>query len=46
MMDLWMAGWICVGTGLLGVLISIMGILTSRAQIQKKERRLFKADRK
>lgn len=41
-MDLWMAGWICVGIGLLGALISIVGILTSRRRFRKKREEFLK----
>lgn len=41
-MDLWMAGWICVGIGLFGALISIMGILTSRRRFRKKREDFLK----
>ena len=41
-MDLWIAGWICVGIGLFGVFISIMGILTSRRRFRKKKKDFLK----
>lgn len=41
-MDLWLTGWICVGIGLLGALISIMGILTSRNRFRKKREDFLK----